>query len=199
MSVSESDFYVPNGILTVVGISSATFTSGSAAQIQVGIELDVKGSWDGSQMTAQFVEIDDDDNGGPGSGIHRSDDGGESWELKNGNRILWTRSWYYQHIAADPVDDNIVYVLNAPFMKSIDGGVTFDPDQANQTIVEPGFPLSFAADFAEVEFDAALEVPRQEPVAGFRRRFDVGEMLNLRTLQHTVDCVGQFRVERVGL
>ena len=63
----------------------------------------------------------------PGEGgLYRSDDGGESWELKNGTRILWTRSWYYMHIAADPVDDNIVYVLNAPFMKSIDGGVTFE-------------------------------------------------------------------------
>jgi photosystem II stability/assembly factor-like uncharacterized protein len=30
------------------------------------------------------------------------------------------------HIAADPVNDDIVYVLNAPYMKSIDGGVTFE-------------------------------------------------------------------------
>jgi len=63
----------------------------------------------------------------PGEGgLYRSDDGGASWELKNGTRILWTRSWYYMHIAADPVNDDIVYVLNAPFMKSIDGGVTFE-------------------------------------------------------------------------
>ena len=63
----------------------------------------------------------------PGKGgLYRSDDGGESWQLKNGTRILWTRSWYYMHIAADPVDENVVYVMNAPFMKSIDGGVTFE-------------------------------------------------------------------------
>ena len=63
----------------------------------------------------------------PGEGgLYRSDDGGESWELKNPSRILWTRSWYYMHIAADPVNEDIVYVLNAPFMKSIDGGVTFE-------------------------------------------------------------------------
>ena len=59
-------------------------------------------------------------------GLYRSDDGGETWELRNGDRILWTRSWYYQHIAADPVNENIVYVMNAPFMRSIDGGDTFE-------------------------------------------------------------------------
>jgi hypothetical protein len=44
----------------------------------------------------------------------------------NGDRILWSRAWYYIHIKADPVDKNTVYVLNAPFMRSIDGGVTFE-------------------------------------------------------------------------
>jgi thiol-disulfide isomerase/thioredoxin len=39
----------------------------------------------------------------------------------------------------------------APFSMewTTDGGVTFDPAQANQTIVEPSFPLSFPATFAE--------------------------------------------------
>jgi photosystem II stability/assembly factor-like uncharacterized protein len=63
----------------------------------------------------------------PGEGgLYRSDNGGETWELKNGTRIIWGRSWYYMHIAADPVNEDIVYVLNAPFMKSIDGGATFE-------------------------------------------------------------------------
>ena len=59
-------------------------------------------------------------------GLYRSDDYGETWTLLNSDRILWTRAWYYIHIKADPVDENTVYVLNAPFMKSIDGGKTFE-------------------------------------------------------------------------
>ena len=59
-------------------------------------------------------------------GLWRSDDFGETWTLLNGDRVLWSRAWYYNHIKADPLDKNVVYVLNAPFMKSIDGGVTFE-------------------------------------------------------------------------
>jgi len=55
-------------------------------------------------------------------GLWRSDDGGESWELINGHRALHTRAWYYIHIAADPLDENTVWVMNTGLYKSIDGG-----------------------------------------------------------------------------
>lgn len=58
-------------------------------------------------------------------GLYRSDDGGKKWKLINGNRILQARSWYYMHVFADTQDENKVYILNAPFMKSIDGGKSF--------------------------------------------------------------------------
>ena len=58
-------------------------------------------------------------------GLYKSQDGGESWRLVNDERVLRARSWYYMHIYADPSDENIVYVLNAPMMKSVDGGKTF--------------------------------------------------------------------------
>ncbi len=62
----------------------------------------------------------------PGQGgLYRSDDGGESWEHVNGERIIQARSWYYMEVFADPVDEHTVYVMNAPFLKSIDGGRTF--------------------------------------------------------------------------
>ena len=58
-------------------------------------------------------------------GLFRSDDGGESWNRVNKERVLRARAWYYTHVFADPVDADTVYVLNAPMMKSTDGGRTF--------------------------------------------------------------------------
>lgn len=58
-------------------------------------------------------------------GLYKSTDGGENWTHVNGDRRLHARSWYYMHVFADPKDENTVYVLNAPFMKSIDGGKSF--------------------------------------------------------------------------
>ncbi len=58
-------------------------------------------------------------------GVYRSDDAGASWQQTNSERIVQTRSWYYMKIFADPQDEETVYVMNAPFLKSIDGGRTF--------------------------------------------------------------------------
>ena len=62
---------------------------------------------------------------GDKSGMYRSDDGGKKWKQINKDRINITRSWYYMEIFADPMDENVVWVMNAPAMKSIDGGKTF--------------------------------------------------------------------------
>ncbi|MEM9800908.1 MAG: glycosyl hydrolase [Planctomycetota bacterium] len=59
-------------------------------------------------------------------GLFRSDDGGESWQRTNSDRVLRARAWYYTRVFADPVDENRVYVANAPLMRSIDGGRTFE-------------------------------------------------------------------------
>lgn len=70
------------------------------------------------KMVYAIIESDE-------GGLYRSEDGGESWGLVNEDRVLRARSWYYMHIYADPSDENVVYVLNAPVMKSIDKGKTF--------------------------------------------------------------------------
>ncbi len=59
-------------------------------------------------------------------GLWRSDDAGETWELINGHRVLHSRAWYYIHIAADPLDEDTVYVMNTRLMKSVDGGKNWE-------------------------------------------------------------------------
>ncbi|MBV6428365.1 MAG: hypothetical protein KIPDCIKN_02892 [Haliscomenobacter sp.] len=58
-------------------------------------------------------------------GVYRSEDAGRTWAQTNSNRVTFARSWYYAKIEADPQDPETVYVLNAPLLRSIDGGRTF--------------------------------------------------------------------------
>ncbi len=64
---------------------------------------------------------------GTKGGVYRSADAGKKWTQVNKDRINIARSWYYMEIFADTQDENVVYVLNAPVTKSIDGGKTFKP------------------------------------------------------------------------
>ncbi len=59
------------------------------------------------------------------SGLYRSDDAGKTWALFSNNQDICSRSWYYMKVYADPQNENLVYVLNAPVMRSIDGGKNF--------------------------------------------------------------------------
>ena len=64
---------------------------------------------------------------GTKGGVYKSVDAGKKWTQVNKDRINIARSWYYMEIFADPQDENVVYVLNAPVTKSIDGGKSFTP------------------------------------------------------------------------
>ena len=59
------------------------------------------------------------------AGLYRSDDGGKKWKQQTSDQNITSRSWYYMEVFADPINEDVVYVLNAPVMKSIDGGKTF--------------------------------------------------------------------------
>ena len=81
--------------------------------------IDVSGA--NSERVYVVAETDTEAQGG----IYRSDDGGKTFTHINREHKLRGRAWYYNHIIADPVNENTVYVLNAPFFKSIDGGITW--------------------------------------------------------------------------
>jgi len=63
-------------------------------------------------------------------GVYRSDDGGRSWKRTTDDRVTRARAWYYTAVTADPQSEDVVYVINAPLLKSIDGGKTFEPLRA---------------------------------------------------------------------
>jgi photosystem II stability/assembly factor-like uncharacterized protein len=61
------------------------------------------------------------------AGLYRSDDGGNNWAMMSNDQLITSRSWYYMEVYADTKNENVVYVLNAPMTRSIDGGKTFAP------------------------------------------------------------------------
>lgn len=56
-----------------------------------------------------------------GTGIYRSEDGGETWIYKNRTNV---RPFYYSHIYINPFDDNLVYCLSTRMQYSEEGGKT---------------------------------------------------------------------------
>ena len=58
-------------------------------------------------------------------GLYISEDAGASWSQINKSHRLIQRAWYYIELFPDPTDENTVYVMSAPSLKSIDGGKTF--------------------------------------------------------------------------
>ncbi len=64
----------------------------------------------------------------PGQGgVYRSDDAGATWTKMSGDNALWGRGWYFEKIAVDPKNADIVYVPNVSVSRSMDGGKTWVP------------------------------------------------------------------------
>ncbi|HEX3867110.1 MAG TPA: hypothetical protein VHV78_10165, partial [Gemmatimonadaceae bacterium] len=64
--------------------------------------------------------------GAPGQGgFFRSDDAGATWTKMSGDNALWGRGWYFEVVAVDPKDADIVYVPNVAVSRTKDGGKTW--------------------------------------------------------------------------
>ena len=80
-------------------------------------------------------------------GVFRSDDAGATWRRLSGDPALWGRGWYFEKIAVDPHNADIVYVPNVSVSRSMDGGTTWVPlrgspggDDYHQAWVSPDDP-----------------------------------------------------------
>ncbi|RTL60290.1 MAG: glycosyl hydrolase [Sphingobacteriales bacterium] len=59
-------------------------------------------------------------------GLYVSNDAGKSWQQVSSDHRLIQRAWYYIEVFPDPNNENTVYVMSAPAMKSTDGGKTWE-------------------------------------------------------------------------
>lgn len=60
------------------------------------------------------------------SGLYVSMDAGLNWAQVSGDNRLTQRSWYYIEVFPDPNDEETVYVLSAPALRSKNGGKTWE-------------------------------------------------------------------------
>ncbi|MEM6771363.1 MAG: glycosyl hydrolase, partial [Bacteroidota bacterium] len=59
-------------------------------------------------------------------GLFVSNNAGGSWRRVSDDHRLIQRAWYYTEVFADPQNENMVYVLSAPMLRSIDGGKNWE-------------------------------------------------------------------------
>src|SRR6267143_10843 len=69
--------------------------------------------------------------GGPGSGLFKSTDGGENWEMVNSDRQLRGRTHYYTRTEIAPDNENEVFFFSASFSRTLDGGRTLTKMPSN--------------------------------------------------------------------
>ncbi|MDQ3131403.1 MAG: glycosyl hydrolase, partial [Acidobacteriota bacterium] len=72
-----------------------------------------------------YALIESDTEKGTG-GLFVSNNGGKKWSRISDDKRLTQRAWYYIELFIDPKDENTVYVLSAPALRSNDGGKTWE-------------------------------------------------------------------------
>lgn len=57
-------------------------------------------------------------------GMYVSENAGKTWSHATSDHRIIGRAWYYIEVFPDPIIENTLYVMNAPALKSTDGGKT---------------------------------------------------------------------------
>ena len=72
-----------------------------------------------------YALIESDSNKDLG-GLFVSNNAGKSWSMVSGDNRLTQRAWYYTEVFIDPNNEEVVYVLSAPALRSEDGGRSWE-------------------------------------------------------------------------
>jgi photosystem II stability/assembly factor-like uncharacterized protein len=70
-----------------------------------------------------LIESDSEKEAG---GLFVSNNAGKNWSLVSKDHRLIQRAWYYIELFTDPLNDNTLYVMSAPALRSTDGGKTWE-------------------------------------------------------------------------
>ena len=70
-----------------------------------------------------LIESDSDKEAG---GLFVSNDSGKNWSRITNDHRLLQRAWYYIELFIDPKNENTIYVMSAPALRSTDGGKTWE-------------------------------------------------------------------------
>ena len=76
-----------------------------------------------SEKVYALIESDSEKEAG---GLFVSDNAGASWSRITNDHRLLQRAWYYIELFVDPLNDQTIYVMSAPALKSKDGGKTWE-------------------------------------------------------------------------
>ncbi len=76
-----------------------------------------------SDKVYALIESDFEKNAG---GLYVSNNAGKSFTQVSAEHKIIQRAWYYIEVFPDPNNENTLYVLSAPALKSIDGGKTWE-------------------------------------------------------------------------
>ncbi|HTW49790.1 MAG TPA: hypothetical protein VMD92_17670 [Acidobacteriaceae bacterium] len=60
------------------------------------------------------------------AGLYRSDDGGDTWQRVSSDPRITSRAWYFNSLAIDPSNPDVLYMPNVALYRTNDGGKTIE-------------------------------------------------------------------------